>query len=119
MPRVEIDGDWTTREFAGFFTAMTAIYSSLAPNYPVPLNWEGDKGEIIKWTDKNNEFLWLSNSSESDFRVVKIQYGSPGFTDFAGLGAVLREIRLFLEFLIDRRSRQNLLELEADEKRCG
>jgi hypothetical protein len=38
-----------------------------------------------------------------DAAVVAIQYGSPGFADFVGLGKGMEEVRKFLETLIKRR----------------
>jgi hypothetical protein len=33
--------------------------------------------------------------------IIRIDYSSPGFTDFAGIGKAVEQVRLFIQYVID------------------
>jgi hypothetical protein len=53
----------------------------------------------------------------SPIRVRTIQYGSPGFTDLVGLGALTKELREFLQFLILHFREREDRKLTREERR--
>lgn len=72
----------------------------------------------MEWTSDDAPLVWTTASDpNSDLKVTKIRFASPGFVDLAGLGAALREIRLFIQYLCERREKTNSMELENEEKR--
>jgi hypothetical protein len=82
--RIYIDGDWQAKDFAAFFMEIHGIYDA-------------------------NKFAFIDTTSSAydqvadlalPIRVLSVQYGSPGFTDLMGVGAIIKELRSFLEFLI-------------------
>jgi hypothetical protein len=44
--------------------------------------------------------------------VKRISYGSQGSIDLVGLGKVIEQLRLFLQFLIERSERRNSIKIE-------
>ncbi|MGR3342650.1 MAG: hypothetical protein ACU0DI_05390 [Paracoccaceae bacterium] len=60
--------------------------------------------------------LAVVNTRNEPLIVSKIQFGSPGFTDLAGAGAVLREVRLFVQYIIDHCSSKKERNLAIQSK---
>ena len=65
----------------------------------------------------NGEPLVLSGE-DATLSVTRVAFGSPGFTDFVGVGKIIEEIRIFIQFLVDRVDRRNLIKLEEEERRA-
>lgn len=117
MIRIHLDGEWSAMEFAEFFSALSAMYFLPLPPGQVEMKWS-DNGDPLTWTSDGQPLIWTDKVKPGDdLRIVRVQYGSPGFTDLVGLGAVLKEIRLFIQFLCERRARLNLLDIEREERK--
>ena len=104
--RVHIDGDWTAEEFSEFFGAL----QSLSYMWGVDMEY--------RFASPRASQLPLSRltSRNATLYVKRIIYASPGFTDVAGFGAILSEIRQFLEFLINHIARREERKLDLQLK---
>ena len=107
--RLEIDGNWTAEQFGEFFSAFQGLsyYFIADMEYRfAPPNWGG---QSIGRLRKQNATL----------TVKRIQFSSPGFTDLAGFGAILSEIRQFIEFIILRYQNSEDRKLARDERKLS
>jgi hypothetical protein len=99
--RITIDGDWKAADFAAFFKELDTIFRYISFRYTIV---------AFDNSSESPERLVQMRSRFGPLRVEKIQYGSPGFTDLVGLGAAIRELREFIQFLIihfrEKRSRE-------------
>jgi hypothetical protein len=115
--RILLDGNWTTMEFAEFFSTLSAMYFAPLPPGQVKMEWRSD-GSPLEWTTEGSPLTWAHNVSPSeDFWVIQVRFASPGFTDLAGLAALLREIRIFIQYLCERRARINLMDIEYESRK--
>ena len=91
--RLHINGEWSAAEFAALYNALSQLNDYfLAPRIP---EWEIDR--VFAYARRPGYF-----DRRYDLRVEWIKFASPGFTDLAGLGAVIKEVREFLQFLINK-----------------
>ena len=74
----------------------TSTLSNLASPQPRPATWRASSRRLSGRTGR------LYARPISPIVVVKIQFGSPGFVDLAGVGRVVGEVRKFLLGIIDR-----------------
>ena len=51
--------------------------------------------------------------------ILKISYASPGFCDLAGIGKVVEQLRIFLQFIIEFKSNRHIKELDLEERRIA
>ena len=105
--RLWIDGDWDAIEFSEFFYSLQSLsyYAISDMEYRFAPNQAG----AMSVGSLRRRYATLN--------VSKIQYASPGFTDLAGFGAILSEIRQFLEFLITHISQREDRQLERKAKK--
>ncbi|MBT8477047.1 MAG: hypothetical protein KJO78_16415 [Alphaproteobacteria bacterium] len=106
--RLKIDGVWTAAEFGRLFQSIDELSE-----------WLGDSvlldssGSVLQ--DENGNPL-LDSSGYSSFEVKRVVFGSPGFADLAGIGKLVEQVRLFLQFLIERCDRRNDRVLDSKER---
>ena len=108
--RLSLDGEWSAADFAALYKALNDLnFYFLAHGIP-----EARFTSVYAYLGSSGYY-----ESRYDLRVTRIKYASPGFTDLAGLGAVIREVREFLQFVIDRylerRTRQSAHERQSLE----
>lgn len=141
--RIVIDGEWGAMEFAEFFSVVSHMYYAPKALTPMQVNLlTGGEPYGVSPTDDLDRILRAGTSEENvgenfdripfkrsggfsaDYSdafekvlyVTRIQYGSPGFADFTGAGALMREIRLLIQYLCEKRQRLNSLELDNAER---
>ena len=106
--RLNLNGEWSAADFAALYKALNDLNSYFLAQYVPAARLDG-------------VYAYLSSGGYYDrryeLRVTRIKYASPGFTDLAGLGAVIRELREFLQFLIDR-ALERRSRLLAEEKQA-
>mmetsp|Transcript_23602 Transcript_23602/g.41810 ORF Transcript_23602/g.41810 Transcript_23602/m.41810 type:complete len:173 (-) Transcript_23602:191-709(-) len=105
--RLHIDGEWKAQEFSDFFLSLQSLsYYAIAD---MEYRFAPSRADSLS--------LGRLRKHNATLNVRRIEYASPGFTDLAGFGAILSEIRQFLEFLIthigERKQRQ--LDLEHQQ----
>lgn len=89
--RLIIDGEWDASDFADFFAALDDLYSHLA----LTLEYESLRPGVYAFGLRRPPI-----GARYSLQVKRIAYGSPGFTDIAGLASAMREIRELFQFLI-------------------
>jgi hypothetical protein len=106
--RVGIAGDWNASDFAAFFGEADNFYEFSAVRF-----------RILAYSpiDQSPQMLRRSAAVGQPLAVRRIQYASPGFTDLVGLGALTRELREFLQFLIVHFREREDRKLARDEQR--
>jgi Glycosyltransferase (GlcNAc) len=122
--RVNIAGTWEAQEFAQFFTEFETLnemanfgavkvdgQSSLRgfihyersqpPRYwrDMQFEWEVQDGVA---DERLRYFLRAASGEHWPLRLKRMEFASPGFTDFAGIGKVVKEVRLFVTDIVDR-----------------
>jgi hypothetical protein len=107
--RIHLDGKWDAAEFSEFFRAMNDVYQyyllSISP-YP----WEfGPRGYL----PPRYPF------SIPTLKVKRIEFASPGFTDLAGIAAAIREVREFMQFVIQHMSGKEDRSLDREDRRLS
>jgi hypothetical protein len=90
--RVHIDNTWTAEEFSEFFGALQSI----------SYYWIADMEYRFAPPSARERSIGRLKKHNATLTVVSINFASPGFTDLAGFGAILSEVRQFLEFLIEK-----------------
>ena len=140
--RCEIDGAWTADEMGTAFLHLRDLYMlqfvlqieadmyrDLRHGFPpaVPetslfywrmtrlgltsLGFPGlslDPGRLAEWT--------IRAFPSEQLAVKRIEYGSPGFTDFAGLGQIMGHVKEFVTKVLEMRSNRRQRELENQER---
>lgn len=82
-------GSWTAAEFAEFFHNLDAL----------------------------NNLIQRERRRPRPLAVERIKYASLGVTDLSGLGKVVREIRIFVRDILERRDTKEDRELSRESKR--
>ena len=99
MLRISILGGWSVEDFANYFSSISRVALLLDP--------DPDRNRAIvpnAFTPESRMRLdVIFESSPSNLQVVEHVFSSPGHTDLAGIAGVLREIRIFIQFFIERR----------------
>ncbi|MBW4981808.1 hypothetical protein KZZ07_04555 [Mameliella sp. CS4] len=107
--RVSINGTWTADQFSEFFAGMQSLANWFSTDYLVD-----DDGSVIL---VNDDQPLVVNIGDPTLSVSAIVFQSPGATDFTGLGKIVEQVRLFVQFLLERSERRNISEIEVEEKR--
>ncbi|MEM9638209.1 MAG: hypothetical protein AAGA94_11230 [Pseudomonadota bacterium] len=103
--RLHIDGNWTAREFSEVFQFLDRYNQMLSFRFRA-IAFGGPE-----------ELLLQMASRAGPLKVGAIRYGSKGFTDLVGLGAILKEVREFLQFMIMHFREKADRELSHEQKR--
>ena len=108
--RVYFDGDWKAAEFAAVFREIHELHEHVALRIRV---FNLNSGAL------RDETTFRLSRRAAPLRVQRIKYGSPGFTDLVGMGALVREVRELIQFLIvhfrevaDRKQDRELRQLQ-------
>jgi hypothetical protein len=123
--RIHIAGRWATDDFSQFFTEFGTL-NEMAHFGQVRVDGQSSVSlwRIVRgarpiyspyWSDPELELTIQTEveetrlrhflrevSAHQPLRVKEIEFASPGFTDLAGVGRVVREIRLFAMDIADR-----------------
>jgi hypothetical protein len=122
--RVSIDGEWTAAEMAAEIEAVSYIhdfmyFSSLLYDSKLePLGFR--RYFFLAATNRISfrEFPTLFPLPETGhMQVTEVQYGSPGFQDFLGIGKVVSELLSFVRDVIKIADDRKELEAELRMKR--
>jgi hypothetical protein len=141
MLRIFIDGGWETNEFGELLRCVAFLYRVSAA---AEFGEVGEEGARLFNTEAalrnaveafrsnlppNREWFgptrmrWVG-SPTGILRISRIQYGSPGFTDFTGIGTALEKVCEFIKYLIElsanaatRRLQEELLEQDVEAKK--
>lgn len=104
-------------EFAEFFSAISFYYFAPTPPGTIELKWDND-GKRLSWTSNGDPLVWTTPATDvSQLRVIGISFNSPGWVDLTGAGVIMRELRILIQYLCERRERINSLELDNEEKK--
>jgi len=124
---IEIDGQWSAAEFAELFSQAEFLYKvasfgQVRIDGQTPVFLDPLRRYRIR-RDLYDPYFPLGNELEEEayasrraveilidqyappihpILVEKIRFGSPGFVDLAGVGRVVREVRIFLLGVMDR-----------------
>ncbi|NDU99947.1 hypothetical protein [Pseudoroseicyclus tamaricis] len=94
--RLEIDSDWSAADFAALFRTLDDLYANyLMVYYSDPFVRVLNRGRVFAYADSFGYMPRLPS-----LQVIRIKYSSPGFTDLAGIAAVVRELRELIQFII-------------------
>ena len=107
--RLHIDGEWKAAEFASFFKELHDLYQSASFTYRV----------VARAPEEHDEVFLRMSRAARPIEVRKIAYGSRGFTDLAGLGVLVRELREFVQFLIVHFREREDRKLDREERRIA
>ena len=88
--RINIDGEWSASDFSALFAELHSYYEFSASRFR----------SFAYAPIEDDRFLIRLAALSTPLQVRRIQFGSPGFTDLAGIGALTRELREFVQFLI-------------------
>ncbi len=131
--RVSIDGEWETQEFGEFLRCLTFLYRVAAADSFVLANTEatefnfemtlihsldafGDTPRFFRDSGpfkRRAPFHWLGASPTGRLRLAQVHYGSPGFTDLAGVGRALERMCEFLKYLIELAAQARMRKLDV------
>jgi hypothetical protein len=126
--RINIDKSWTSIDFADLFVALEFLHTVYALPYTSAAEierinhlchletWWNDQKVLNTFPAGFLSDVFLSSFVERKipFKVEKISFASPGFADLAGIGTVVKEIRLFIIEIIDRVSAREDREIARD-----
>src|SRR5262245_33790390 len=105
--RVRLDGTWDARAMADYFDAIDGLYEfhsllDLIGLDPLSINssllgafsdfWFGDR----RFAYYGRWFGWF------ELEVTAVQFGSPGFSDFLGVAATIKEVRESIQAWVQR-----------------
>lgn len=135
--RVGIEGRWTAAEMASSLKEINFLYDlrlylnaieETAPYWEemshfYPPFWRSGKSFLFTHyslplhkpedLNRNTKIIF----PEHVLRVSQIKYASPGIKDLLGLEGVLKEVRLFIQYLLDRDQQRESQELDNQRKR--
>jgi hypothetical protein len=127
--RVRIDGEWTAPEFEELFSSFNLL-NGLAQVGGQRLTHQSHAWlETLSVPDSDFERfarlfaavalknIFSDRNSFTPLTVSQVKFASPGFTDLGGVGKVLKEIRLFVKDILDRRDSQEDRHLAREEKK--
>lgn len=111
--RLDIDGQWSATEFAGILMDLQQLYAfiyvlndlqeKLRPSNFAIENTPGHLQTIPKLLISKSLYSFV-DPIELEMRIVKVQYGSKGFTDLLGAGKIIETLKDLLLKLIELRS---------------
>jgi hypothetical protein len=102
-----MDGSWSVSQFSRCLRDLQQL-ADYIENGTQPGNY---------FRSEVNDGAFRILGDRDSLSIVRISLASPGFTDIAGVAAVIRELRLFLEFLIGLYVNRNDRELDREQRR--
>ncbi|MCF6311577.1 MAG: hypothetical protein L3J39_03915 [Verrucomicrobiales bacterium] len=135
--RVGIEGRWTATEMASSLKEINFLYDlrlylnaieetepyleEMSHFYP-PFQRYGKSFLFARYAQPLHQPEDLNRNTKIIFpehvlRVSQIKYASPGIKDLLGLEGVLKEVRLFIQYLLDRDQQREAQELDNQGKR--
>ncbi len=140
--RLGIDGSWTATEMSDSFAEINYLYNlrlflnsiedaepywdelyhffppfrRKAKQFGIPNPFFFPHGTLVQRPDEIQQFSRIY-FPEHVLQVSRIEYGSPGGKDFLGIGEILKQIREFIQFLIERRQAFQEKQLSNDAQR--
>lgn len=127
--RIEIAGKWGAAEMARFLSDLAFLYNVRRALDGGEESRPGLLKEFLWWVRRGRyeglprrldlpwRLPWGWELREEGLELVRIQHGSPGFVDLAGVGKVVEQLRLFVEKLIDLKAQRRREELENEKLR--
>ena len=110
---LDIDGQWSAGEFAGVLLDLQELY---AFSYVMSRIWEkarsnelptaaplGSLQTIPKILTSKSRYSFV-DTQELELRLVRVKYGSKGFTDLLGAGKIIETLKEFLLRIIELRA---------------
>ena len=117
--RFNIDGTWTPAEMGMFLLDLDDLYMLHITLEAVKVRTPGGAWGREYDLRRISEFMKDANPRSVFLELIRIQYGSPGITDFAGLGEIVGHIKEFVLKIIEnvssrdeRQLRNTQLEIE-------
>lgn len=115
--RMHISGEWWSRDFHTLFRDIEVIAKLAETNktsFDLDGDWDIDSRIPVQVRDAPG-----SGNTEGNRRIqiTRLSFASPGFTDLAGVGKILEQLRLFCEFCITKVLERNDRKLENEEKK--
>lgn len=107
--RLHIDGKWNAAEFAAFYKSLDELNQYFLGTVDMHIHLE----RVYAFAGRYPGY----RDSRGDLRVTRVEFASPGFTDIAGLAAIVREIREFVQFCIEHCASSDDRKLARDQKR--
>lgn len=105
---LKIEGEWTARNLANVLNDLDRFA------HFVETGVVEDNGFKLQFTGSG---FHLGDLPREDYlRVVRLEYNSPGEIDLLGIGKVVEQIRLFLQFLIKEYMSRNDRHLDRAER---
>ncbi|MCP1850276.1 MULTISPECIES: hypothetical protein [unclassified Bradyrhizobium] len=114
--RINIDNSWTTLDFADLFAGLEFLHMvySLQSTTAAEIDrinrlaalevWWKDHKVLREFPAHSASDLFLAAflDRKTPFQVRQVSFASPGFADIAGLGSIVKEVRLFISGIIDK-----------------
>lgn len=102
--RINIGGTWSVRDFAEFAESLDDLYNL---SFLILDSNKADTGTLLSEllpmnSHKLREGVLSMTSREETFRIVQVEYASPGFSDLTGIGEVMKQLKETLFGIIDR-----------------
>jgi hypothetical protein len=98
--RLEIGGEWSALEFAGFFETVQRLYAVAVDPYRAA----EENPDAATWLSADPlHDPWAKLANRDPLAVVRVVYESPGVTDFAGIGAAVTAVKELVLGLLDAR----------------
>jgi|HubBroStandDraft_4_1064222.scaffolds.fasta_scaffold10149_3 hypothetical protein len=117
--RVEIAGTWSALDMAtmlGDFARLYWIRTALDVE-PRALRYRRRfLGPFDPWWLEQTRG-WLPREGAGALDVLRIRHESPGFVDLAGIGKVVEQLRLFVQYLIDLPGERETKRIENEGKK--
>lgn len=118
--RIELDGKWSLENMRLFFSYIQDIYN-FGLTLELMRNLKEKADIIFDSTDERGRLAILTGSpwiipKESSLQIQRIQYGSPGITDIAGLGIIIGHLKDFLIKVIELGVAKEQRKLENQER---
>jgi hypothetical protein len=119
--RLSVDREWPARDMANHFAALDDLY-----NFEVALFVaEGPRDQVSRsyavrqvLAGRSGHFF-LDGYDLFELTVARIQFSSPGFQDFLGVGRALKEVRELVQWFVNlkqEREKHELTMRQEEEK---
>jgi hypothetical protein len=116
--RIRIGEDWSAKEFAGYMRSLSDLYDIYASVTRALAEDRSVLSGVRFHTSSDGIRVPVLVGAPGDtLQVVRVEYASPGLSDFAGLGKAMEEFNKLLLGIFDRvtSSRKRKMELKAQE----
>lgn len=114
--RLLLDGRWNARDMS---LALLEVENYFSFKLTGDVNTPNSFPEMDIEPTANGFTIHGMIYPKSNVEIVQIRYGSPGFCDLAGLGKIVEELRIFIQFIIDHKTNRHLRDLELEERRVA